>query len=68
MSIKILNKKQVREKTSLAPVTIWRLESAGKFPSRIHLTSNRVGWREDQVETWLVERAQCIVGTKVGRK
>ena len=35
---------------------IARLEAAGKFPKRIRLGVNRVGWLEQEVLAWLEER------------
>ena len=61
MSTRILNKKDVVAKTSLSIVTIWRLERRGKFPSRIQLCTNRVGWREADVDEWLASRGLGIV-------
>jgi len=44
------------EKVSLNRSTIWRLEQAGKFPRRIKLSDNAVGWDVDEVEQWLQNR------------
>ncbi|MEM9148018.1 MAG: AlpA family phage regulatory protein [Pseudomonadota bacterium] len=33
-----------------------RLEKAGKFPRRVQIGPNRVGWVEDEVLEWLQER------------
>ena len=34
-----------------------RLEKAGKFPRRVHLSDNAVGWVEDELDKWLADRA-----------
>ena len=35
-----------------------REEKAGRFPQRIRIGTNSVGWVEDEVDQWLAERAQ----------
>ena len=35
---------------------IWRLEKAGKFPKRIPLGPNRVGWSHAEVMAWIEAR------------
>jgi len=56
--MKILNAKQVTQITNLSRVTIWRMERAGKFPQRISITPNRVGWRDDDINNWIDSRPQ----------
>lgn len=36
--------------------TLWRWEKAGKFPSRVQLGENSVGWRQSEVMKWLESR------------
>jgi prophage regulatory protein len=43
----------------LHKTTIWRLERAGKFPRRIPISDNRIGWLEDDVDYWMKERADA---------
>lgn len=66
MGIRILNLKQVREKTSLSRPTIWRMEREGRFPSRRQIASNRVGWVEEEVDAWLSARVKCGVSSNDG--
>ncbi len=54
--MRLLSKKQVREKVLYSPQHIQRLEDAGKFPKRVRLGQGRVGWVEEEVEDWLAER------------
>jgi prophage regulatory protein len=44
--------------TGLSRSTIWRLEAAGEFPKRVQLSANAVGWRADEVESWIEARAR----------
>jgi prophage regulatory protein len=37
--------------------TIFRWERDGKFPKRIKLGANSVGWLESEIESWLESRA-----------
>jgi len=69
MGIRILNLKQVRERTSLSGPTIWRKERAGQFPARRQITTNRVGWVEEELDNWLAECAKAYVTpSKKGEK
>lgn len=54
--MRILSKRQLRELVLYSPQHIQRLEKAGKFPQRIQLGPNRVGWVEDEVLDWLQEK------------
>ncbi len=62
MSKKILRKPEVRQKTGLSDSTIWRLEKAGKFPQRVQLSSNAVGWYEHEIDAWLEQRERQVCG------
>jgi prophage regulatory protein len=54
--MKFLNKRELRQKTTISIQHITRLEKAGKFPKRIQLTQNRVAWLETEVEEWMQNR------------
>jgi len=54
--MRLLSKKQVREKVLYSPAHIARLEAAGKFPKRIRLGQGRVGWLELEIDEWLCAR------------
>lgn len=54
--MRMLSKRQVREKVLYSPAHIARLEAAGKFPKRVQLGESRVGWLESEVNDWLTER------------
>lgn len=53
--MRLLNKKQLREKVSLSIQTCTRLEKDGKFPQRVKLPPDhtRVAWVESEVDDWL---------------
>ena len=50
---RIIRKAEVMYKTGLSDTTIWRLEKAGKFPKRIKLGGNSVGWIESETDDWM---------------
>ena len=54
--MRILSKRQLKELVLYSPQHIARLEKAGKFPQRIQLGPNRVGWVESEVLEWLEVR------------
>ncbi len=51
--VKLLSKKQVRDRVLYSHAHIDRLEKAGKFPRRVRLGPNRVGWVETEIEDWI---------------
>jgi prophage regulatory protein len=59
---KIIRKRAVEEQTGLSGTTIWREEKAGRFPVRIQITANSVGWYQDEITAWVHER---IRGSKL---
>lgn len=54
--MRLLSKKQVREKVLYSPAHIDRLEAAGLFPRRIRLGQCRVGWLEQEVDDWIATK------------
>lgn len=54
--MRILSKRQLKELVLYSPQHIARLEKAGKFPRRVQVGPNGVGWIEAEVLDWLTER------------
>lgn len=54
--MRLLSKRQLKEVVLYSPQHIARLEKAGKFPRRVQIGPNRVGWVEAEVQDWLQER------------
>lgn len=54
--MRLLSKRQLKEMVLYSPQHIARLEKAGKFPQRVQIGPNRVGWVEAEVLDWLQER------------
>jgi len=64
----ILRRREVLRRTGLSSTTQWRLEGAGEFPERIRLTeAGSVGWYEDEIDGWIVERIRCAGKRPPGR-
>lgn len=54
--MRLLTKTEVRQRVCYSPQHIARLEKAGKFPKRVTLGPNRVGWLEEEVNQWIQDR------------
>jgi len=54
--MKLLSKKQVREKVLYSFAHIARLETAGRFPQRVPLGPGRVGYVEEEIDDWIRTR------------
>jgi prophage regulatory protein len=52
----MVSKRELKEMVLYSPQHVARLEKAGKFPRRVQLGLNRVGWVESEVLDWLQER------------
>jgi predicted DNA-binding transcriptional regulator AlpA len=45
-----------REQTGLKKTKLYELQKRGSFPMRIQITSNSVGWIEEEVIVWIAGR------------
>jgi prophage regulatory protein len=54
--LRIITQKELRLLVPYTPQHILRLEKAGKFPRRLKLGQNRVGWRLLDIEAWQAQR------------
>lgn len=57
MMERIIREDECRQLTSLGRSTRRRMEIEGKFPCRIQLGPNSVGWRLSEITEWLESRA-----------
>ena len=48
----MLNEKSVLQIVPVSPVTLWRMEKAGKFPRSTYISPNRRVWFEDEIIKW----------------
>ncbi|MGD9786068.1 MAG: helix-turn-helix transcriptional regulator [Hyphomicrobiaceae bacterium] len=60
----IINAKLLRRMVPYTLTHIRRLELAGRFPKRVPLGANRVGWMLVEVEAWIEARKSARVETK----
>lgn len=58
MADRIIRKPELLRIVGVSHPTIWRMEKAGKFPKRISLGKNSVGWLESEIKQWLENMAQ----------
>lgn len=49
----LISRKEVLNRTSLSPATLWRKERAGEFPRAVRISTNRVAYSADAVEDWI---------------
>lgn len=56
MAIKILRLQQVREITGLSRSEIYRRMQARDFPQRVFIGVRAVGWPEDEINEWTIDR------------
>jgi len=54
--MKVIRYPELKNRVTLSRSQIWRLEKAGKFPRRIQISDNSVGWDEADIEEWLQAR------------
>ena len=54
---RIIRKPELFSKVGLSDATIWREEKAGRFPKRIRLGGQSVGWFSDEIEGWFQAKA-----------
>jgi len=52
----MLKTQDVMAITGLSRTTIWRLERYDDFPKRLKLSANRVGWNDNEIHQWLMDR------------
>ncbi len=53
---RFMRSQEVAEAISYSPNHIRRLEAKGKFPKRVQIGANRVGWVRAEVEQWIDDR------------
>ena len=54
--LRVIRAKELKAKVGYSPMTVWRLERDGRFPKRIQLGDNAVGWIEHEIDSWIAER------------
>ena len=54
--MKILPQKQAADSAGFSVSTLKRLEAAGEFPAKVHISPGRIGYVETEVDTFIAER------------
>lgn len=54
--LRIITQKELRALVPYTAQHILRLEKVGKFPRRLQLGENRIGWRLIDIEDWVKAR------------
>ena len=54
--IQIVKRHEVEAATGLSRSSLYRLAAAGQFPRPIKLGARAVGWRADEIASWIEQR------------
>jgi prophage regulatory protein len=55
---RIIRKKELLPLIGLSDTTVWRLEREGKFPKRLQLGAQAVGWRYSDILRWIEDKTK----------
>ncbi len=56
---RIVRDPECQSMTGLARSSRWRLERAGRFPPRVQLSDNSIGWRLSELQQWIRKRSRA---------
>jgi len=59
ISPKLIRRKNVELQTGLSRSSIYQMIADGKFPSPIKIGLRSVGWLQDEVDDWVIDRIEC---------
>lgn len=54
---RVVRKPELWNMIGVSDATIWRMEKAGKFPKRVQIGGNSVGWFLSEITRWLEQKA-----------
>jgi prophage regulatory protein len=60
MQNRILRRHEVESQIGLSRSSIYQMMSDGEFPLPIKLGKRAVGWREQEINKWLSDRASSV--------
>ena len=63
--MRVIRRKEAERKTGYTYKHLLNLEKAGKFPQRVQLGPNAVGWYEDEIDEWLAQRPRALDAREV---
>jgi prophage regulatory protein len=56
MEERIVRPAEAARMTGRSKVSLWRDEKAGRFPRRVRIGANAVGWRLSEIQAWIAGR------------
>ncbi len=68
MSLKFIREPECQNITGLSRTTRWRLEKAGMFPMRRHMSQSTIGWLSSEIEEWIRSRVDAVQSPATQRK
>jgi prophage regulatory protein len=54
---RLIRKPELYKTIGLSDATIWRMEKDGKFPKRVQIGGNSVGWLLSEITHWMAQKA-----------
>jgi prophage regulatory protein len=63
---RLLRVPEAAKLAGISRATIYRLERAGRFPRRVQISENAVGWHEHEVRAWKAVRSRRGGGRRDG--
>ena len=66
--LRVLREKDRFRLTGLSRVQVWRLEREGRFPKRIQLGTNSVGWLASELDAWIAAKAKARTASSTARR
>lgn len=67
MAKAILRLPIVKARTGLSRSSIYLRTKEGRFPAKITLGPNSVGWLEEEIENWITSQVNASRGSKIVR-
>ena len=64
---RIIRFSELHSMIGLSRAWIWTLEAEGKFPRRIQIAPNSIGWKLSEVMEWINSRPTATLRRKSGR-
>lgn len=58
MDERIMRPREVAHAVGLSVVSIWRLGKKEKFPKKIKLGGNSVGYLKSEIQDWILKKAK----------
>ncbi|WP_386692517.1 MULTISPECIES: helix-turn-helix transcriptional regulator [unclassified Lonepinella] len=59
---RLINIKEVMNRTSLKTTAIYTLMKRGEFPQSIKITIDRIGWLESDIDDWITAKVNQTKG------